>query len=39
MSPFARIIFWGILLLMLKNADAKSPNVESENVVTAETAH
>lgn len=38
MSLFVRIIFWGILLLMLDKAEAQSRTAH-ENVVTAETAH
>lgn len=39
MNLFVRIILWGLLLLMLEKADAKSRTVEQENVVTAETSH
>lgn len=39
MNLFVRIILWGILLLMLKDADAQSLPVEHEHVVTAETSH
>lgn len=39
MNLFVKIILWGILLLMLKDADAQSRTVEQEHVVTAETSH
>jgi len=37
MSLIARIILWGILLLMLKDANSQ-PRVEGENVVSATTS-
>lgn len=39
MNLFVRIIFWGILLLMLKDADAQSQTAKEEHVATAETSH